>query len=165
MAKHYRNSLVPGFALILIGGYLIARRMHWPLPRFDQLYPIFFLLLGAISAIRIRGRGHREGVFGAVFFVIIGTFYLLYNYGVIPFAFEDWPIWPLAAGLGFLVSWLFVPNQWALLIPGTILSLVGIGFLLPEFGLYYDFDVERYWPVLIIAAGIVVLVGGIRKST
>ncbi len=156
------KSIVPGIILILIGLYFLADRLDWPLPDFFEIYPFLFLLLALASATRIRGWGRREGVFGAVFFLTLSAFFILRNYDFIPYIYHPWPIWLIAAGLGCLAVFIFAPSQWGMLIPGSAFLLFGGAFLLREFDIIYNID--RYWPIILIAIGVGILLRGLRKQ-
>lgn len=161
MAKR-KNSLVPGIILILIGLYLLANRLDWPIPDFFEIYPFIFLLLAIASATRIRGLGQRDGVFGTFFFLTLGLFFILRNYDFIPYIYHPWPIWLIAAGVGCLAVFIVAPSQWGMLIPGSALLLFGGAFMLREFDIIYN--VDRYWPVILIAIGVGILLKGLRKQ-
>ena len=160
--KNRRGSLVGGLVLIFIGVAMLARRLNFPLPLWEDLYPFGFILLGLALAYRIRGRGHRDGVFGAVFFLTLGAFFLLRNYNFIPY-FHSWPIFPIAVGLGLLAQIIFVPQQWGVVIPGVMLLLFGVALLMEELDYFYFDDIGRYWPLLLIAFGVGVLLNARRQ--
>ncbi len=157
-----KNSLVPGIILILIGLYFLANRLDWPIPDFFEIYPFIFLLLAIASATRIRGLGQRDGVFGTFFFLTLGLFFILRNYDFIPYIYHPWPIWLIAAGLGCIAVFVVAPSQWGMLIPGSAFLLFGGAFLLREFDIIYN--VDRYWPVIVIAIGVGILLKGLRKQ-
>jgi hypothetical protein len=164
MARN-RGSLVGGLILILIGLFMLARRLGIDLPRWEHIYPFIFLLLGFASAYRIRGRGYRDGVFATVFFLSIGAFFLLRNFDFITYIYRPWPVWLMAAGLGFLVQYFFVPQDWGVLIPGLVLMAFGGAFFMRELDYWYFDDISSYWPVILIAFGIGILLNGLRRQT
>jgi hypothetical protein len=155
------RSFTAGAILIVLGILLLADRLDWPFPPFDHLYPFVFLALAALSATRIRGWGQREGVFGTFFFLTLGVFFILRNFDLIPYVFNAWPIWLMAAGVGCVAVFVFVPKEWGILIPGSVLLLFGGAAFLREFDFFYD--MSRYWPVILIAIGLGMLVKGFRK--
>ncbi|MDZ7289765.1 MAG: DUF5668 domain-containing protein [candidate division KSB1 bacterium] len=157
-----RGSLVGGLILIMIGLALLANRLHVRLPSWEYIYPFAFVLLGLASAYRIRGRGHCDGVFGTVFFLSLGAFFLLRNFDFIPY-FHSWPVFPLAVGLGLLAEFVFVPSRWGVLIPGFALLLFGLALLFEELEYWYFYDVLRFWPVILIAFGIGILLNAMRR--
>jgi len=160
--RNRRGSLIGGLILILIGGAMLAERLNARLPGWEDLYPFIFILLGLASAYRIRGFGYRDGVFGAVFFLSLGVFFLLRNFNVIPY-FHSWPMFPIAVGLGLIAPIAFVPKQWGGLIPGVALVLFGVALLFEEFDYWRLYDIARYWPLILIAFGVGVLLNARRQ--
>jgi len=160
--KNRRGSLVGGLILIFIGAAMLAWRLNIPLPRWEDLYPFGFILLGLASAYRIRGRGCRDGVFGAVFFLSLGAFFLLRHYNLIPY-FHSWPIFPIAVGLALLAQLVVSPKQWGVIVPGAILVLFGAALLAEELDYRYFYDVARFWPLILIAFGVGMLLNARRQ--
>ena len=69
-----------------------------------------------------------------------------------------WPIYPLVVGLAFLAAYLASGFKMiGYLIPGVILSLVGLVFL----GIYWTGAPYEYigniWPIFLILAGVLIL--------
>lgn len=161
-AKNRRGSLVGGLVLIIIGAAMLARRLEVPLPVWEDLYPFGFVLLGLAAAYRIRGRGYADGIFGTVFFLSLGAFFLLRNYNFIPY-FHSWPVFPIAIGLGLLARLALVPQQWGVVFPGVMFVLFGVGLLLEELDYFYFEDISRFWPLILIAFGVGVLLNARRQ--
>jgi len=157
-----RGSLLGGLILVFIGVVMFAERLHFRFPSWQEIVPYFLIALGLASAYRIRGRGHRDGVFGAVFFLSLGAFFLLRRYDLIPY-FHSWPMFPIAIGLGLLAQVLFAPNRFGVLIPAAVFLFFGCAGFLHEYD-YWDFlDMARYWPVILIAFGISMLLNARRQ--
>jgi uncharacterized membrane protein YoaK (UPF0700 family) len=142
---------------------MLAHQLEVRLPRWHYLYPFIFILLGLASAYRIRGRGYRDGVFATVFFLSLGAFFFLRNFGFIPYIYRPWPTWILAAGLGLCAQYFFVPRQWGVLVPGTVLLFLGGASLLYELDYWYFFDLAKFWPVILIAFGLGILLNALRR--
>jgi hypothetical protein len=151
-----------GLILVLIGLGLLLDRLHVRLPEWEYIYPFAFVLLGLASAYRIRGRGHGDGVFGAVFFLSLGAFFILRNFDFIPY-FHSWPIFPIAIGLGMIVQIIFVPSRWGVIIPGAVLVFFGVALLFEELDYWYFYDVAKFWPLILIAFGIGIVLNGMRR--
>lgn len=160
--KNRRGSLVGGVVLILIGLAILAHQLRVSLVPWYYIYPFVFVLLGLASAYRIRGRGHRDGVFGTIFFLSLGAFFILREFDLIPYM-HAWPFVAMAIGLGFVAQYFFVPNQWGVLIPGALFLFFGGASLLNELDYWYFFDIVRYWPLILIALGVIVLLNGLRQ--
>ncbi|MDL1876031.1 hypothetical protein FBQ85_12795 [Cytophagia bacterium CHB2] len=71
----------------------------------------------------------------------------------------------VAIGVGYLGKFFFKPSDWGLLIPSAAFLVLGGGALLDYYGvLYFPFyDLERYWPILLIAIGAGVLFKSTRR--
>jgi hypothetical protein len=157
-----RGSLVGGLILILIGLGMLLNRLNVRMPDWELIYPFIFVLLGLASAYRIRGRGHADGVFGTVFFLSLGAFFILRNFDFIPY-FHSWPIFPIAVGLGMIAQIIFVPSRWGVIIPGAALVVFGVALLFEELDYWYFYDVVKFWPVILIAFGVGIVLNGLRR--
>jgi hypothetical protein len=142
---------------------MLAHRLNVPLPPWRYIYPFLFVLLGLASAYRIRGRGYRDGVFATVFFLSLGAFFILRSFGLIRYIYPAWPVLFIAAGLGFCAQYFFVPKQWGVIIPGAVLLVFGGALLLHEYDYWYFYDVIKYWPVILIAFGVGILLNALRQ--
>ncbi|MFQ5770870.1 MAG: LiaI-LiaF-like domain-containing protein, partial [bacterium] len=70
-----------------------------------------------------------------------------------------------AVGLGFVVLYFIKPQDWGVLIPGSVLLLFGIIFFLRVTGVFYWKDFADYWPVILIAVGISIVINSLRRKT
>ena len=160
-----RGSLVPGLVLVGLGLVLLVNRLEWAEVRWYHIYPLILLAIGLGSAYSIRGRGNRQGIFPAVFFLSLGVFFVLRNYDIIPHLYVDdfWPIFLIAPGLGMIATVLFVPSEWRMLIPGGALVIFGSLLMADELGYVAIYRLWDYWPVLLIAAGLSVFFKGDKQ--
>jgi len=98
--------------------------------------------------------GYTKGLGFGLILMLIGVLFLGYNFGIIPYNVKEvifsWPMLLVFIGLINLFK--------RHLISGVVLIFVGGFFLIPRIvpGLDGQF-VHIYWPLLLIAAGIVVL--------
>ncbi|CAN5167441.1 hypothetical protein BH10PSE9_BH10PSE9_22630 [soil metagenome] len=100
---------------------------------------------------------------GGLVLIAIGVVFLLKNYGF-PFPKNWWGVFlfiPALAALG--AAWNSYRKEGALTsratgaaVGGIVLAVLGISFLL-------GFDWGQLWPVILIALGIGVVVGGLRR--
>ena len=67
-----------------------------------------------------------------------------------------WPLFLIAPGAGFLLMYRFGSKETGLLIPGLVLLVLGVFFLIGG-GLE-----EYFWPVILIGVGILIL---LRRKT
>ena len=70
---------------------------------------------------------------------------------------ELWPTFILGPGIGLLLIYIFGSHEVGLLIPATILIGLSSVFFI-AFGPFRMY--RRYWPILLIAAGIIILLAG-----
>ncbi|MDZ7266008.1 MAG: DUF5668 domain-containing protein [candidate division KSB1 bacterium] len=162
-----RRSFLPGIILILIGLFLLGDRLNLPWPGFDVIYPVLFIIFGLAGAARIRlGDQSRQGVFSAFFWLTLGLFFLLRNLDYIPYRPWPWEIVVTAIGMGFLGRFLFRPSEWGTLVPAAAFLFLGGGALLDYYEVvYFPFcNLQRYWPVLLIAIGVGLVINGVRKA-
>jgi hypothetical protein len=160
-----RNSLVPGLVLVGLGLVLLVNRLEWAEVRWFHIYPLILIALGVSSALSIRGRGNSQGIFPTFFFLTIGIFFVLRNYGLIPrlYVGEFWPIFLIAPGLGLIATFLFVPSEWRMLIPGGALVVFGCLLMADKLGYVEIYRLWDYWPVLLIALGLSIFFKGYKQ--
>jgi hypothetical protein len=145
-----KRPLLPGIILIVLG--IIFLLPNVTNLRTRELWPIFVLGTGIVFFIAFLYDRPRYGLLmPASILTIVG---LMFFYCV----FEGWymmqNIWPffiIAPGLGFLLMYFFGKKELGLLIPGGILSALGLFFLVGTT------EYEYLWPILLIAAGIALL--------
>ena len=70
-----------------------------------------------------------------------------------------WPIFIMGPGIGFFLMYLIGQQEKGMLIPASILTGLGILFMLSKTG------VMRYWPVVQIIIGLVMIVRYQIKSS
>ena len=109
--------------------------------------------------------GHTKGLGFGIILMLIGIVFLGFNFGFIPHALErliiSWPMLLIVIGLSHYLR--------RRIFSGTILVLIGSFFIIPRFvesfpgyfpGFNGDFT-HVYWPLLLIAAGILIISGKI----
>jgi uncharacterized membrane protein HdeD (DUF308 family) len=166
-----KNSYIPGLILIIIGVVLLLHQLNVLYLNWRQIYPILLLILGGLFFVSVKTKDDKGAVFPGTVLIVLGLFFLVRNYGYFSFdyyfyEFEDfWPIFLVAVGLGFVAMYFFKPQDWAVLIPGGILLLFGIIFFLRVTGAFYWKDFAGYWPVILIAIGISMVINSMRHKT
>jgi predicted membrane protein len=98
-------------------------------------------------------------IWAGTLLLIIGTFYLLYNFNALPFTVPSyvftWPMIVIAIGVFALYK---SPLK------GFILICIGTYFILPLAGYIEPIQIEKMWPLILILVGIIVLFGsGFKK--
>lgn len=109
--------------------------------------------------------GHTRGLGFGLVLMLIGVVFLGFNFGLIPWALKSviisWPMLLIVIGVGHYLKKRFFS--------GTILVLIGGFFIIPRFieaypayfpGIDGGFT-HIYWPLLLIAAGVLIITGRI----
>ena len=150
------KSLITGVMLIVIGSVFLlpsftdlTLRDLWPVL---MLAPGILFFLGFIADRKSYGLlmpGAILTIYGLAFFYCTITGWSAVNI--------LWPFYLIGPGIGFFLMYYFGKKETALLVPGTILTLLGLIFLLRST------DYDYLWPVAIILAGVLIIVIGKRK--
>ncbi len=158
-----KRSLLPGFGMILGGVWLLSRRffpgmIHWP-----QVWPVLLICLSVLLFVDAIQRRRSGSLFWAMVLLSVGLFFLLQRLELIPYFHSDeyWPIFLIAFGLGFTALFVYNPRDWGVLIPAGICFFIGLqtsSRTLQRYIWNWEHILSRYWPVLFIAVGIVLLV-------
>ena len=139
-----------GLLLIILGIVLLAANLGaFSLLRF---WPLLIVGLGVAFFLRWMGeRGNYGLLMPAAVMTIIG---LLFLYCEIEgwWRMEDlWPVFLLAPGFGFILMYLLGTREPGLLVPGSILLIMGILFL------SVNRWAGRWWPLLLVVVGLLIL--------
>lgn len=155
-----RTALIVGFVLVLVGGGALASQ--W-LPDLDRYVPLVIGL--GLLAVFLMTRSYVALVFAGI---LTGVGAGLLVADLLPGTKDDGPGTVLGLAFGFLgiwgASWLFRLKEhhfWPL-IPGGILSLVGIGLVLDLF----DTDASKWVvPAIVVAIGVLVMAYGYMRMS
>ncbi|MFQ5825000.1 MAG: LiaI-LiaF-like domain-containing protein [bacterium] len=165
------KSYIPGIILIVIGTFLLLHQLDVFYLRWRNIFPIILLALGTLFFISIITRKDKGAAFPATVLIVLGLFFFLRNYGYFSVDYyfyeweEFWPIFLIAFGLGFIVLYFFKPEDWGVLIPGGVLLFFGVLFFLRTTGLFYWRDFADFWPLILIAIGISIVISNLKKKT
>jgi hypothetical protein len=163
--------LVPALFLILLGGWLLARELGLPLPGAGQAWPVALILvgLGLVGQHLFGGRQQPGLVFTGTLLAALGAFFLSITLG--PLDWGDlsryWPVFVLIGGLGYLAQWLAQPADRALLRPAGLALAAGaiaLVFTLELAGPGVAAQARRFWPLLLVAAGLLLLWRYLRQA-
>jgi hypothetical protein len=158
MSQKKKDSIIPGVILIAIGLWLFSRQLSLPFFYWGKIYPVFLVLFGIVLSAEFVRRRQSGSLFWGTVLALLGVFFILRNFDVIPYLYLDeyWPVFFIAAGLGFLSVFLSHPKDRSDLIPACLFLFFGIGFLIyilkePYFG--WVFFLKKTWPVILIIVG------------
>lgn len=170
MNKNY-SSLTIGLIFILVGVGLLMDKMNLFDFGWKEIYPVIFILISIVSLINAFS-GHKNSAFWGGVFAVLGAFFFLRNFDFIPFYWfsEFWPVILLALGIGFIALFVFQPKDWGVLIPGAILTGLGLIFSFEAMDLIEGFFeiafdiVFTYWPLILILFGVGLILGSLRHK-
>ena len=162
--------LIPGLVLIALGAWFLVRALGVDLPGMAAMWPIFPTIVGLSMFVgwfvSPKKRGSHGIMIPAVINFLVGVFFFGFTFSF--FEWGDmavlWPVFPLIVGVAFFVAWVFSGlRDWGLLIPCAItagVGIVGLGYTM--FGQVEAISsLVRFWPVLLIGLGVLVLIGGV----
>jgi uncharacterized protein (DUF486 family) len=139
-----------GVVLIIIGALFLVFNLTEL--RWHEMWPVVFLGLAVYFVVLFLIDRNDYGVLmPASIFLFMGSIFLYsslqgwYHMGTL------WPFFLIGPGVGFFLMYLFGKKEKGLLIPGYILSGLGVLFLLIVAEWAY------LWPVALIALGLVFL--------
>lgn len=161
MATGQRSTYFGPLLLVALGCLLLARNLGYlpeeTVPKILAWWPAIMIVGGALLLYRGISSQHGEGIVPGTILTVYGAFFLLVPLGYLARGSLShyWGIFPGAVGLGFLLRYLLVrPRTSAPLVPAVVLLLVGaLGLTGGLTGVGW-----RYWPVILIVIGSVLLI-------
>jgi hypothetical protein len=105
----------------------------------------------------------RNLIWGCVL-ILVGLVFFIGNLNEVGIE-SLWPVFPLTAGIGLIIGYLLNRQNYGLLMPGTILTIIGLLFFYCEF--FGWWRMETLWPFFVIAPGLgftALYFGGGRKE-
>ncbi len=169
MMSTHRHSILPGLILIIIGALLLVNKLVPYSIGWYEIYPLVLMAIGVLIFVSVIDKRDKGAVFFGTFFFLLGLFFFLRNFDIIPYYYmrEVWPIILILLGLSFLSLFIAKPGDWGVLIPGGILLFLGIAFLLRKLHIIY-LDIgdilADYWPVILIIIGGGIILGALRRQ-
>lgn len=151
-----------GALLILVGVALLLDRLHVLYIGFGHVLWAAVLLLGALHVAQGFSLNARGKIFWGTVIFLYGLYFLLHTFPTIVFRSHLFvPATFLIIGAGFFMMYLNNFRKWSLLIPAIILFSVGTAILLGrlELSSFWEvgWSIRRYWPVVLILLGLIIL--------
>jgi uncharacterized membrane protein HdeD (DUF308 family) len=151
------KSVVAGIVLIIIG-------LIFLLPSFTNLtlrdlWPVLMLCPGILFFLGYVADRKNYGLLmpGA----ILTTYGLLFLYCSLTdwYQMRDlWPLYLIGPGIGFFLLYYLGRKETVLLVLGSILTILGLIFLIRST------DYDYLWPVIIIGAGLLLILNSRQKN-
>ena len=152
-----KSNFITGLVLILLGIFMLSAQFG--LICWENLWP-FFLIVGGVLFLLgfLMNRNNYGLLMPASVLTIIGLLFLYTNTGRWYEMENLWPTFVLAPGIGFVLMYMFGPKGNGLWIPAAILLTIALIFY-ARFWLVF-----RYWPVILIAIGLYILISANKKK-
>ncbi|MBN2411038.1 hypothetical protein JXQ31_05045 [candidate division KSB1 bacterium] len=151
------SSIVIGIIFIVFGVSILLDKLGFIYFTWDDAFPFVLIALSVLSFISVA-RGNKSNAFWGTTLGLLGVFFFLHNYEIIPYLWigETWPVYLIAIGLGFIVLYFFKPKDWGVLIPGGILTFLGLIFFLQTMDMswYTIRFLKNFWPLILILIGL-----------
>ena len=151
-AKYHSNYTV-GIILILLGVFFLCVQLE--LVNWESFWPLILIVGGLLFYLGFLVNRRNFGLLmPGTILLVIGVLFFCTNQGYWNRMEELWPTFILAPGLGLVLMYIFGPKGNALWIPATVLIVLACLFYGRSWGIF------RYWPVVLIAVGLYLLVKG-----
>jgi len=116
--SHERKSAIPGICLVVIGMWLLTRRLAHVASFWPKIYPFVLALFAFMLFWEFMRQRNGSSLFWAAFVSAVALFYLLRNFRLIPYLVlnEYWPLFFLSVGIGLFAVFLFRPRESVILV-------------------------------------------------
>lgn len=154
-----KNKEMPGVVLALAGllFLLVSNRILWF--GWDSGWPLFLLLIGGFLLKIFSDRRDPEQLFGGLFLIFLGFFFLLFTAGFQPWdaIVRLWPTFPMITGISLLAMAGVKKRSAGLFVSGitaVILSIACYTYTAGAIDEKIASPFIRLWPLLLIAGGV-----------
>lgn len=160
---------LPGILLILAGIILFLNEIDLLSLSKSDIFTYGFIVIGILLLVKGYGRSDKKGILAGTFFLSYGIVLTLMHNAILVRDDEfGLATLFLCIALGNLVYFIFLKGQGNNLIWGAIFALIGAGFLLSYLEYfptwYIQYLAETYWPLVLIAIGLLLVFKGYRKT-
>jgi hypothetical protein len=160
----------PAIVLITVGVILLLNSTDLIDFSAGDLLTYGFILIGILLLLSGLGREDKKGVLGGAFFLTYGIVLTLMRTGAL-YRDDDlgFGSFFLALAVGNLIYYAFKSERTSNLAWGIIFAFIGGSFLLSFYGYishwYLVDQIERYWPLALVLAGILLIYKGFRRHS
>jgi hypothetical protein len=146
------NSRNPAAYLLIIAGVLLLAA-NFGLFSLVRFWPLLVVAAGVVFfGLWVVDRQNYGILMPAAVLIVVGFLFLYCELSGWWRMQDLWPVFILAPGMGFLLMFLLGTPDRGVLVPGTLLLVIGIVFLSANRW------AGRWWPLVLIAAGLLVLI-------
>lgn len=146
------RQLFPGILLIVLGIFFLITNLADI--NIGGLWPLVLLVPGVyFFVLYFMNRGNFGVLMPATVLTVIGILFLYCEYTGWGAMHDLWPLFMIAPGIGFFLMYFLGRRDRGFLIPGGILTGLGLLFLVNLQ------DSEIFWPILLILVGLLLLIG------
>ena len=147
------SDMVIGIGMIILGILFLSENFGYIAFDFQDVWPVFVILGGVGFWIGyLQDRKNYGLLMPGSILVIYGLMFFYCSIEGWDYMSDLWPGFLIGPGIGFFMMYLLGERENGLLIPGSILSGLGILFIISHSGIL------RYWPVALIIIGIVLII-------
>lgn len=156
-----RQAIGIGLLLIALGVWALLAALNVPWAKWDQLWPVILLAIGAASLYgALKRRPYDAGGvwFGTAVF-LAGGFLLTITAG--PYEWRDldrlWPTFPAIMGLAWFAAWAVNVRDVSNVVMGLIglgLGALGFAYTMGQLGAERALRIAQWWPLILILIGL-----------
>ncbi len=145
-----------GWILVVLGlFFLLQYLLDW-----EFYWAVVLIVVGGVLFLYALIKRSEAGIFPGTFLFLLGLIFLLHQIDLIDPLTKTWPLILIIIGISFVMIFLVRPQDWGVLIPGGILTILGLIFLLRNYR-YISWgtvgDILQWWPLILIVLGVILL--------
>jgi hypothetical protein len=146
------SDFIIGLGLVILGLLFLLENFGYIEFNFGDIWPVFVVLGGVGFWLGfLKDRKNFGLVMPGTILIAYGLLFWYCSVQGWYYMQDLWPVFLLGPGIGFFLMYFLGERERGLLVPGSILSGLGILFLF-RYSMYL-----RYWPVLLIIFGAVLI--------
>lgn len=153
-----RSSHFFALALVALGAVLLLDNLGVVTVGFSLIWPMFALGYGIYLLLQFKQNHQSDVLSPAAFFILMGLFVISTHFFTWPESLPWWPFFPMFWGVGNLLTWLSGGRRDNGMLLQCVI-LVGSGFFILLGSTFWADSYLKFWPVILIAVGLILLFG------
>lgn len=142
-----------GWILVVLGlFFMLQYLLDW-----EFYWAVVLIVVGGVLFLYALLKRSESGIFPGTFLFLLGLIFLLHQIDLIDPLSKTWPLILIIIGVSFVMIFLVRPQDWGVLIPGGILTILGLIFLLRNYR-YISWgavgDILEWWPLILVVVGV-----------